>query len=194
VLIEPVYQEEGVKGLFVGTVPFVSVVLVFTAATASAEERCKLSWESAAGTSKITQQLNIDVRDIPGHKIGVFELHRTFPDAKANCEGFKIVEQWGHSFRDVVDRNGRVWGTVVYILDNGDKIFMEISGTTKTEVGADGTARTTYDGAGTWIGGTGRYASVRGIQREHLTVEYPPGSTEVRTSSGKNDAEYWFEK
>jgi hypothetical protein len=182
------------KGLFVGTVPFVLTVSVLAAAAASAEDRCKLSWESVAGTSKYTQQHNIDVGDIPGHKIGVAELHRTYPDAKANCEGYKFTESWHHFYRDVVDRNGRVWGYVVYILDNGNKIFMEMSGTLKTEVDADGTARTTYDGAGTWTGGTGRYASVRGIQREHLTVEYSPGSTEVRASSGKNDAEYWFEK
>jgi hypothetical protein len=182
------------KGLFVGTVPFVLLTLGLTATSASAEDRCKLSWESAAATSKITQQLTIDVRDMPGHKIAVFELHRSYPDAKANCEGYKFTESWHHGFRDVVDRNGRVWGHVVYILDNGDKIFMEMSGTVQTEVGADGTARTTYDGAGTWTGGTGRYASVRGIQREHLITEYPPGSTGVRASSGKNYAEYWFEK
>jgi hypothetical protein len=182
------------KNLVIGTVPFVLLASVLTATAASAEDRCKLSWEAAAGTSKYTQQLNIDVRDMPGHVIGVFELHRSYPDAKANCEGYKFSESWHHGIRDVVDRNGRVWGHVVYTLDNGDKIFAEIPGTVQTEVGADSTARTTYDGAGTWTGGTGRYASVRGIQREHLTVEYAPGSTEVRASSGKFDAEYWFEK
>jgi hypothetical protein len=187
-------QEETMINLSVEAVPFVLLASVFTVTAASAEERCKLSWESAAGTSKYIQQLNIDVRDMPGHQVGVFELHRSYPDAKANCEGYKFAESWHHGLRDVVDRNGRVWGHVVYILDNGYKIFAEISGTVQTEVGADGTARTIYDGAGTWTGGTGRYASVRGIQREHLTVEYVPGGGEVRPSSGSNNAEYWFDK
>jgi hypothetical protein len=181
------------KGLFVGTVPLVLVASMLTAAPASAEDRCKFSWDASAAETKYPQQLMMDVGDVPGHKIGAYEQHRTFSDPKPNCEGRKIVEQWSHGFRDMIDRNGRSWDYAVFTLDNGDKIFAEVSGTVQTEVQPDGSGKTAYEGTQRWVGGTGRYLGVRGIQHDHALIEYTAGG-EAKSAQAHNDAEYWFEK
>jgi hypothetical protein len=163
---------------------------------AAAEERCKFSWESPKGVAKYTQQLMMDVGDIPGHKIGAYELHRSNPEFKLPCESTKVVEQWAHGFRDIADRNGRAWGYEVLTLDTGDKIYGQWSGTVQNEVVADGTSKTTYEGTEAWTGGTGRYQGVRGILRAHVLIEYEagaPGAANVKTNQVKADGEYWFE-
>src|SRR5262249_40545238 len=45
---------------------------------ASAQERCAMSWETPASNTTYTQQQVIDVGDVPGHQIRIFELKRTF--------------------------------------------------------------------------------------------------------------------
>ena len=37
----------------------------------------------------------MDVGDIPGHQVRIFELKRTYPDDKPNCEGLKRTNLWG---------------------------------------------------------------------------------------------------
>jgi hypothetical protein len=60
--------------------------------TVSAQERCKVSEEATAAKSNYTQQHVLDVGDISGHQIRVFELHRTYPNDKPNCENLKRTE------------------------------------------------------------------------------------------------------
>jgi hypothetical protein len=101
-------------------------MLTILATTAAwAEDRCKFSYEPPKGEASYPQQLNMDVGDVPGHKIGVFEIHHTNPNFKLPCDDVKVVEQWSHGFRDVIDRNGRAWGYDVATLDNGDKIYFQ---------------------------------------------------------------------
>jgi hypothetical protein len=72
----------------------------------------------------VPQQLRLNVGDIRGHSIAIFEIrHGPNPNAKPNCEGFKIAEVLGQGFSDSIDRNGRSWGYDTITLDNGDKIY-----------------------------------------------------------------------
>lgn len=178
----------------VRTVPFTLLASLLIASSTLGEERCKIKWDIPAADSKFTQQLMLDVGDIPGHKIGTFELHRTYSQPPSTCEGAKIVEQWTHGFRDLIDRNGRAWGYSVMTLDDGDKIYNEVSGTVQTQVAADGSTRSTYEGVSIWRGGTGRYQKVQGFQREHAAVEYAATSQKAIKTESRSEAEYWFEK
>src|SRR5689334_656104 len=99
---------------------------------AAAQERCKVSWEVSAANSTYAQQHVIDVGDVPGHQVRIFELHRVYPDDKPNCEGLKRVESWNRGYSDYIDRNGRAWGYQVTVLENGDKIFAEFNVTSQT--------------------------------------------------------------
>ena len=148
-----------------------------------------MSWEASAADSKYTQQLAIDVGDIPGHQVRVLELRRVFPNDKPNCEGLKRVESWDRGYSDYIDRNGRGWGYEVTTLENGDKIFGEFSGTSQTTVAPDGSKKSTYEGTMRWTGGTGKYQGVRGISWVHSLFNPDTGFNQT-----KFEAEYWFEK
>jgi hypothetical protein len=180
--------------LLVRAVSAVLPLVLIAGTDAVAEERCKIEWEVSAADAKFTQQLMLDVGDVPGHKIGTFELHRTFSQPPSTCEGAKVVEQWNHGFRDLINRNGRAWGYSVMTLDNGDKIYQQVSGTVQTQVAEDGSTRSTYEGVSIWRGGTGRYQAIQGIQREHSLVEYAADSQEAKKTESRSEVEYWFEK
>jgi hypothetical protein len=106
-----------------------------------AQEKCKRSGTSLAQDSKYTQQHVIDVGDVPGHQVRILELHRTPSNAKPNCEGLKAAESWSRGYSDYTNLNGRAWGYDVTVLDNGDKIFSQWSGTTQTTFNADGSVK-----------------------------------------------------
>jgi hypothetical protein len=188
-------REVAMRALFIRATPALFVLLLFNAPGA-AQERCKWSAESDLGSvSSYPQQLNIDVGDAPGHIVGVYELHTVpGPNAKPNCEGLKDKERWEHGLRDYRDRNGRLVGYAVTILENGDKIYQEISGTVETTTAADGSSKTTYDGVATWTGGTGRYQTVRGIERDHTVLDWAKGESKPKSAQNSADGEYWFEK
>jgi hypothetical protein len=176
----------------------VTLISLLAAYAASAQERCKFSYGWGNEGTTVPQQLSLDVGDIPGHTIAIFEIHHgPNPSAKPNCEGFKIAEVLGQGFSDSIDRNGRAWGYDTITLDNGDKIYTEWSGTRIAVTGADGSLKTTFSGTTTWIGGTGRYLGVRGFSRdkaETLYVKDSQGKLKATTNNGLKEVEYWFEK
>jgi hypothetical protein len=155
----------------------------------SAQEKCKVSEGIEAAQSTYTQQHVIDVGDLPGHQVRVFELHRTYPNDKPNCEGLKRTEMWVRGYSDYIDRNGRGSGYSVTTYENGDKIFSEYSGTAQTTIGPDGSKQSTFTAAGTFTGGTGKYKSIRGSW--HDSTKFDP---DKNINLPQTEAEYWLEK
>ena len=155
----------------------------------SAQERCKLSWEIPPANSTYTQQYVIDVGDVPGHQVRIFEAHRSFPNDKPNCEGLKRTDSWVRASSDYIDRNGSVSGYLTIVLENGDKIFGRMSGTSQTSTNPDGSQKSVATTVTTYTGGTGRYQNVRGIQRESIIFDPAKNFNQVQA-----EAEYWFEK
>lgn len=165
-----------------------ATMLLFPGAVA-ADERCKMKVVNEAANSQYTEQHVLDVGDVAGHQIRIFELHRTFPDSEPDCEGLKKKESWSHGYSDYVDRNGRAWGYTVLMMENGDKIFGEFSGTSHTVVNADGSRASTYTGVVTYTGGTGIYTGIRGISRDSIVFD-----PEKNYNEAVQEVEYWFEK
>jgi hypothetical protein len=165
---------------------------------ASAQQRCKFSYEGGTEEASYPQQLRLDVGDTPGHIIGAYEVRRgPTPSAKPNCEGFKVVERLTHGFSDTIDRNGRVWGYGTITLDNGDKIYTEYSGSVSAVTDADGSLMSMTNAISTWTGGTGRYLGVRGVTRdksENFYVKDSQGKLNAKTNKLSSEGEYWFEK
>lgn len=170
-------------------VPIGIALGTLTTENAAAQEHCKMSGEAPAADSKYTQQLAIDVGDIPGHQVRVFELHRVFSNAKPNCEGLKNVEEWARGYSDYVNRNGRGWGYGVTTLESGDKIYSEWAGTAQTVVAPDGSKKSTFHATSRWTGGTGKYQGVRGVGRSQDVFDPEKG-----LNQSTFEAEYWFEK
>jgi hypothetical protein len=78
---------------------------------------------------------------------------------------------------------------VVYILENGDKIFSESDGTVETAIGSDGSRTSTYTGVTKLTGGTGKYVGIRGLLRS--TVKTDLDKNAMQTSY---NMEYWLPK
>ena len=74
-------------------------------------------------------------------------------------------------------------------LENGDKIYEEWTGTSQTTVMQDGSKEGHFEGTTRWTGGTGKYVSVRGFERNQSRFNLDKGLNEEKT-----EAEYWFEK
>jgi hypothetical protein len=146
-----------------------------------AQEKCQRKLDNSGAESKYTQQHVMDVGDVEGHQIRIFELHRTFASDQPNCEGLKRKEIWSHGYSDYINLNGRAWGYTVITFDNGDKIFGEFSGASQTVVTEGDKKQSTYVGVTTYTGGTGTYQGVRGISRDRTRFD-PIANVNVQES------------
>jgi hypothetical protein len=166
-----------------------AVLTVFTT-YGWAQEKYTWSTKGAEGaTTTYPQQLALDVGDVPGHQVRVFEIHWVFPPTWPilNAKGLKIVEAWTHGTSDYINGNGRASGYAVQIYDNGDKIVWRLEGTTQTVV-KDGLRSTTYHGVNTITSGTGKLGGIHGLARETCTT--PELGKSLKCES---EGETWFE-
>jgi hypothetical protein len=153
-----------------------------------AQQKHKISYKLSPEISKYTQQHVIDVGDVPGHQVRINEIHRTFPKDLVVFEGVQAVEEWIRGYSDYTDINGRAWGYGIYFLENGDKIFSRLDGTSQTLVNPDGSKKSTYNGAWTLTGGTGKFRGIRGVLRATIVFD-----TKAGVNEGHVEGEYWME-
>ena len=175
------------KTPFMYAISFVLALTPICFSTVSAEERCKVSEEATAAKSNYTQQQVLDVGDVFGHQIRVFELHRTYANDKPNCEHLKRTESWTRGYSDYIDRNGRAWGYEVTSFENGDKIFAQFDGTSQTTVAPDGSKKSTATVVTRYTGGTGKYEGIRGFLR--TSVVFDP---DKNVNQQQTEGEYWL--
>ena len=87
------------------------------------QEKQRVSFKISAENTKYTQQHSIEVGDVSGHYVRVYEIQRTFPNNAPLINGVALKEQWNRAISDYTDNNGpgTTYGT--YVLENGDKFF-----------------------------------------------------------------------
>src|SRR5438132_12578951 len=132
---------------------------------ALAQQMQRVSFKTSAINTKYTQQHALDVGDVPGHQVRVYELHRTFPIDVPVINGVKLVETWGRSISDYTDNNGPGITYTVYMMEGGDKFFTQGSLVSLSSVNPDGTRKNTATSVATITGGTGKFATIRGTIR-----------------------------
>ncbi len=154
-----------------------------------AQEKHKISFKSLAANTKYTQQHLIDVGDVPGHLIRIAEIRRTFPTNPPVFDGVKAVESWARFSSDIIDGSGRLSGYTIFVLENGDKIFGRLEGTSQSIANPDGTTKGNVSGVTALTGGTGRFRGIRGVLRNAVMANIIGGVNESQT-----DGEYWIEK
>ena len=173
---------------YLGVMLVISVLLCPTQAVL-ANEKCKIIKANPASDTEYTEQYVIDVDDMPGHQIRIFEIHNFYEDPIENCEGLLELERisWGNS--DYTNGVGQVRGYQISIFNNGDKIFSTWSGISQKLSIPQGGASGLFTGTITITGGTGVYKGVRGtgVERAYFNP-----------STGYNEAdhmvEYWVEE
>ncbi|MBW1819690.1 MAG: hypothetical protein JRJ60_21330 [Deltaproteobacteria bacterium] len=165
------------------------VLGLFFSTQSVAQSRHAVSFKTPAKDATYTQQYSIDVGDVPGHKVRIYEVHRTYAHNPPAFEGIRLKEVWRRGYSDYMDVNGRAWGYDTYVLESGEKIFLRWSGTSAAFEGAGEKGKSRFIGILTITGGTGGFLGIRGTLKE--TVVFSPGS-------GLNEAhtqgEYWIEK
>src|SRR5262249_22783592 len=83
---------------------------------ALAQEKQQVSFKLSAENSKYTQQHVIDVGDVSGHQVRIFEIHRTYPNNAPMINGVKLKETWNRGLTDYTDGNGPNIGYSVFVL------------------------------------------------------------------------------
>lgn len=155
--------------------------------TAHCQQLHKIVYERPADSTEYTQQMRINVGDVPGHQVRVYELKATYKDDSVNFLGVPVVEEWNRGFSDYTNTNGRHSGYCLFVMRNGDKIHCRLEGTTHSASNTQGSQTVTYAGITTLTGGTGRFQGIRG------TLRYSGFYDPIADRSGdKSEGEYWL--
>ena len=162
-----------------------TVLLLCVATSVFAQTKQKISFEASAAISKYTQQYAIDVGDVPGHQIRIFEMVRDYGSNGPMIEGVRLKTTASKFMTDFIELNGSGVGYQTMEMENGDKVFSR-SGYTAQSSG-DGSAHDMQVYVIT--GGTGKFLGIRGIVRSATSANPKAG-----TVSSKIDLEYWMMK
>jgi len=160
--------------------------------SAWAQQKHSINLSSEGVKGRYVQQYIIDADDVPGHQIRILEVHRTIAaDNQPVVDGERIVEIWTRGFSNYTNGVGPAWGYNTWITDKGHKIFVENTGTSETQPTETGSKRGTYHGTARFVGGTDRFAKIRGT-----LVEVTKFDTDPKTgyNAGESHGDYWFEQ
>jgi hypothetical protein len=144
---------------------------------AVAQQRQRIFFHASGENSVYTQQYGVDVRDMPGHRLLVYEIRRTFPAYAPIVNGLAIKEIWTRGMADYTEENGH--GTLYseYLLENGDRFF-SIASVIAHRTGLDEFRSNTV---GRLSGGTGKVAGIEGTLVTTATTHPKAGTLEVDT-------------
>ena len=178
-----------VKAFRLTVVAFVATLVV--ADVAWAQKKFPINSTSEGIKSNYVQQHVIDVGDVAGHQVRILEVHRVHSMKQIVVDGVKVMEEWDRGFSDYTNGVGPARGYGMWILEDGDKVFLEWNGTAHSEPTATGSKRGTFNGATKIVGGTGKFAKIRGVLTD--AVEFDT-DTQKGYSRAAHKGEYWFEE
>jgi hypothetical protein len=147
-----------------------------------AQER--LVFRVSAENTQYTQQHTIDVGDVSGHQVRVFEIKRIYPANAPVIGGMKIVESWTRGISDYTNNSGEARTYGIYVLENGDKFFTRGSLVAIQGPEARNLTATT---AGPITGGTGKLARINGMARTITLANPKTGMNETQI-----EVDYWL--
>jgi hypothetical protein len=165
------------------TAALLCLAVALSAGNALAQEKQKVSYKVSEQDSKYTQQLVIDVGDVPGHQVRVFEIHRMFSADAPMINGIKLKETWTRGVSDYTNYNGPSGSYAIYLFENGDRFF--VRNTTLGQQSAAG--KRANISVGQITGGTGKFAGIQGMTRGSGLADPKAGQTATEV-----EVEYWF--
>jgi hypothetical protein len=128
--------------------------LVLPMDSAVAQEKQRVSFKVPLENSKFTQRHTLDVGDVPGHQLLLFELHRTHPSNPPVINGVKLVEQIAYAISDNTNGDGTNTGYYTFTMEGGDRVFTRYSLVSQR----DQSGKVTSTLVGPITGGTGKFA------------------------------------
>jgi hypothetical protein len=167
------------------TIALLGLAVGLPAADAVAQQKQRISYNVSAENSKYTQQHVIDVGDVPGHQVRVYEIYRSFPSDAPVINGQKVKETWTRATSDYTDGNGTSTTHGVMTMETGDKIFTRGALVAQNAGGG----KLTATGVATITGGTGKLAGIQGTTRSVTQADTKAGFNETQS-----EIEYWIAK
>ena len=151
---------------------------------AAAQQKYTIS-QPANAISKFTQEHSIEVRDVEGHKLRVYEVSNEYPQNDLAFAGVAVTKMLSHGVSDSVNGSGSFMAYNVFTMADGNKVFVRVTGTTQSHP-AGGNRSASVEN---FVGGTGQFKGIRGQMRN--TIQRAPGSSalDVQVSG-----EYWIEE
>ena len=168
---------------------FAAVVVGSVVSPTSAQEKHSYSFVTPPGVAVYTQQHEIEVGDVPGHRVRVYEIRTKYGDEAPRYAGVRVVETWTRAISDYTNGSGRASGYSISILETGEKVFSRSETLTHAVVASDGSRQGSYTSVATLTGGTGKFSTIRGTLRSAGGGDFKVGLSNVKT-----EGEYWFEK
>jgi hypothetical protein len=169
-------------------VAFVAALLVVDVAWA--QQKFQINTTSEGVKSRYVQQHVIDVGDVSGHQVRILEVHRVHSMKQIVLDGVKVTEEWDRGFSDYTNGVGPARGYGIWVLEDGNKVFLEWNGTAHSEATATGSKRGTFNGTTKIVGGTGKFTKIRGMLTDAVEFDTDPDKGYSRAS---NKGEYWFQ-
>lgn len=170
---------------------YATVLCAFTATMsllpgpeAIAQQKYTIS-QPAKAISKFTQEHIIEVGDIPGHKLRVYEVQNEYPQSDFAFAGVAVKQMISHGVSDSVNGSGAFTAYNVYTMADGNKVFVRLTGTTQSD-SAGGRRSTSVEN---FEGGTGKFKGIRGQMRNTLQRAAGSDTLDVQVSG-----EYWIEE
>jgi len=80
------------RTLALATIALLSFAVALPTGDVAAQQMQRVSFKTPAANSKYTVQHVLDVGDVPGHQVRLFELRRTFPTDAPTINGVKLKE------------------------------------------------------------------------------------------------------
>jgi hypothetical protein len=171
------------------TVSVLGLAALLFPASGLAQQKYSYSHSTAPQSSRYVQQRVIDVDDMPGHQLRILEVQRKYTRNHPVISGVKVVEVTVRGFSDYTNGVGPAQGYSTWILEDGNKVYAQWSGTSYTTTTSTGSQQGTYNGMTYFIGGTGEFATLRGVLTEKSEFNTDPESGYNKSSS---IGEYWF--
>ena len=169
----------------VATAALLCLVTGLPPVKAVAQEKQRASFKTSVENTKYTQQHSIEVGDVSGHHVRVYEIQRTFPNNVPVINGVALKEQWTRAISDYTDNNGPGTTYSVYVLENGDKFFSR----TALVAQSTGAGKLTATTVGNITGGTGKFSGMQGVIRTVNIADPKAGVNE-----GQTEIEYTINK
>jgi hypothetical protein len=153
------------------------------------QQKHAIVYSKGTGDSRYTQEHSIDVGDVPGHKVRIYEIHWNWSKGELAFGGVNVTESWARSFSDYTNGSGTAMNYIIYVLEDGSRVYSRNAVLTQTSEGEGGGKVLRYQSVETLYGGTGRFSRIRG--QVYQSGTRVPGASAL-TLEGKG--EYWFEE
>ncbi len=152
-------------------------------------DRQTVAFSLPAGSIRYTQEQVIEVGDVPGHKLRIFESHLDYQNINLAFGGVRVKEVITRGASDYTNGNGTSSNYSVYVLEDGNKLFAKDAGVAQTTATAEGVNTFRSAVVVTFTGGTGKFRGIRGQLRGNV-VRTPGDSVAKADVTG----EYWIEE